>query len=90
MFIMKDDNIFSDKISHAILRMTETGILDTVFRQHVPTMLKTIDEGEPLKPLKLDSFMLGFIIWIIGLISAIIVFLAERYWKVILKRIRHI
>ena len=67
-----------NKIEKILGRMTDTGIMKRAEKYHYPTPLKTIEE-EPLKPQSLDSFMLGFIIWIVGLILASISFLAERY-----------
>ena len=72
--LFKSDSILSSKIEKTLWRITETGIMDRVDQIHFPTPLKTIEE-EPLKPLSLDSFVFGFIIWLIGLTLASISFI---------------
>ena len=79
-FLMKADSILFPKVEKTLTRLTETGITRGTEKRHFPKPLKSIEE-EPLKPLALDSFMLGFIVWAIGLAAALVVFLTERYWK---------
>ena len=60
--------------------MTETGIMEKLYRQHLPKPVKQ-EEDEQLEKLELDSLGLGFIFWGIGMFFALNVFIAGHIKK---------
>ena len=75
--MMSQDNTFAQKWFEIMMRLDDTGISQHLFRQHFPIPLEQQEEEE-LKPLALDSLVLGFIIWAFGIFFGLAAFSYER------------
>ena len=78
--IMKTGSILAPKIVEKTVRMTETGIMEKLYRQHLPKPVKQ-EEDKQLEKLELDSLGLGFIFWGMGMFAALIVCIAGHIKK---------
>ena len=75
--IMKVGDILKDKHALRIIRLEETGLMQKIWRRHLPKPLRQ-DEGDVLVPLTVDSFGLGFIVWGTGIFASIVIFILEK------------
>ena len=77
---MKRGSILAPKIGQKSVRMTETGLMQKLYRQHLPKPIKQ-DEEEPLEKLELHAIGLGFIVWGAGVFVALIVCIVGEITK---------
>ena len=80
VIILKAGSILAPKFVEKTVRMTETGIMEKLYRQHMPLPVKQ-EEDKGLEKLKLDSLGLGFIFWGMGMFAALIAFIAGHIKK---------
>ena len=78
--IMKTGSLLAPKIVEKTVRMTETGLMEKLYRQHLPKPVNQ-DEEEQLEKLELHSIGLGFIVWGTGVFVALIVCIAGEITK---------
>ena len=75
---IKQGNIYREKLERTIVRMTDTGLKDAIWRKYYQKEMKAITEDENEKPLDMEhGIYLARILWTVGMFLAFLCFLVE-------------